>query len=120
LIAGGVAGLSVVFGLPARVGQGSDAPLVHDEGRQGRRRGGRHAPAAWTFFPEPVFSRFEPWFGEVDACVEAGEFERFVDACDRIEGFLALVSASGPVAEFLLHVGRDRAWFRRGGEPAAG
>jgi hypothetical protein len=71
------------------------------------------------FLPKPVFSQFKPWFDEVNACVEAEEFERFDDAYDRIENSLTLVSPSGPVAEFLLHIDHDRAWFRWDGEPAA-
>ncbi|MFI1177279.1 hypothetical protein [Streptomyces melanogenes] len=64
------------------------------------------------FFPEVAFSQFKPWFDAVNALVEAEEFERFDDAYDRIENALTLVSPSGPVAEFLLHIDQDRAWFR--------
>ncbi|MEV6537318.1 hypothetical protein ACGFWD_42860 [Streptomyces sp. NPDC048448] len=64
------------------------------------------------FLPEPAFSQFRPWFDKVNAIVEAEEFERFDNAYDRIESALTLVSPSGPVAEFLLHIDQDRAWFR--------
>nr|BAU09329.1 hypothetical protein [Streptomyces roseoverticillatus] len=64
------------------------------------------------FFPESAFGQFKYWFDEVNALVEAEEFERFDDAYDRIEDALTLVSPSGPVGEFLLHIDQDRAWFR--------
>ncbi|MGW1195669.1 hypothetical protein ACWD4B_07365 [Streptomyces sp. NPDC002536] len=72
------------------------------------------------FLPEPAFGRFKLWFDEVNALVEAEEFERFDDAYDRIENALTLMSPSGPVAEFLLHIDQDRAWFRWDGEPTTG
>lgn len=71
------------------------------------------------FLPEPAFSPFRPWFDEVNAIVEAGEFERFDDAYARIESALTLVSPSGPVAEFLLHIDQDHAWFRWDDQPSA-
>ncbi|MFK4066756.1 hypothetical protein [Streptomyces sp. NPDC029674] len=64
------------------------------------------------FSPLPAFSQFKPWFDEINALVEAEEFERFDDVYDRIEDALTLVSASGPVDQFLLHIDHDRAWFR--------
>ncbi|MFD9793709.1 hypothetical protein ACFWXK_22490 [Streptomyces sp. NPDC059070] len=73
------------------------------------------SPMPWLrgrFVPEPAFSLFKSWFDEANALVEAEEFERFDDAYDRIEDALTLVSPSGPVADFLLHIDQDRAWFR--------
>ncbi|MEV4502853.1 hypothetical protein [Streptomyces klenkii] len=64
------------------------------------------------FLPSAVFNRFKPWFDEVNAIIEAEEFERFDDVYDRIESALTLVSPTGPVTEFLLHIDQDRAWFR--------
>ncbi|MFD9445989.1 hypothetical protein ACFWBR_44305 [Streptomyces sp. NPDC060006] len=64
------------------------------------------------FLSEPAFSQFKPWFDEINALVGAEEFERFDDVYDLIEGALTLESPSGPVAEFLLHIDQDRAWFR--------
>jgi hypothetical protein len=64
------------------------------------------------FRPEPGFKRFRPWFDEVNALVEAEDFEAFDAAYDRIEDTLTLLSPRGPVAEFLLHIDQDRAWFR--------
>ncbi|MFG3029111.1 hypothetical protein ACGFZJ_11350 [Streptomyces sp. NPDC048253] len=70
------------------------------------------------FSAEPAFSQFKPWFDEINALVEAGEFERFDVVYDLIEGALTLQSPSGPVAEFLLHIDQERAWFRWDEAPA--
>lgn len=64
------------------------------------------------FPPEPAFSQFKPWFDEINGIVEAEEFDRFDDVYDRIDSALTLMSPSGPVATFLLHIDADRAWFR--------
>ncbi|MFE7136889.1 hypothetical protein ACFVAG_03995 [Streptomyces sp. NPDC057644] len=64
------------------------------------------------FSPEPAFSRFKPWFDEINALVDAQELERFDDVYNLIEGALTLESPSGPVGEFLLHIDQERAWFR--------
>ncbi|MEV7482417.1 hypothetical protein [Streptomyces halstedii] len=72
------------------------------------------------FFPEPAFSQFRPWFDELNAILEADEFERFDDAYDRIEGALTLVSPTGPVADFLLHIDQNRACFRWDAGPPTG
>ncbi|MEV7197990.1 hypothetical protein AB0N81_40285 [Streptomyces sp. NPDC093510] len=80
------------------------------------RRRARNALAARTLLPsarpQPAFSQFKPWFDEINALVEEGEFERFDEVYDLIEGALTLESPSGPVAEFLLHIDQERAWFR--------
>ncbi|MFJ6438440.1 hypothetical protein [Streptomyces sp. NPDC091416] len=54
------------------------------------------------FFPEPAFSQFKPWFDELNAILQAEEFERFDDAYDRIE------SALGPVSLTVYRLGRLR------------
>ncbi|MBT2403319.1 MULTISPECIES: hypothetical protein [unclassified Streptomyces] len=65
------------------------------------------------FRPEPAFAQVKPWFDEALAAMETEAFgERFDAAYDRIARALTLVSPSGPVAEFLLHVDGDVAWFR--------
>lgn len=64
------------------------------------------------FSPEPAFSQFRPWFDEINTLFEAEEFKRFDDVYDRIDDALILVSPAGTVAEFLLHIDQDRAWFR--------
>jgi len=69
------------------------------------------------FVPEPAFAEVEPWFVELLALVETEEHERFDGAYDRIARALTLVSPSGPVAEFLLHIEGDQAWFRWSDEP---
>ncbi|MEV6296167.1 hypothetical protein AB0M41_38375 [Streptomyces sp. NPDC051896] len=54
------------------------------------------------FVPTPTFGEVKPWFDE---------------SYDRIADTLLLVAPSGPVAEFLLHIGDGRAWFRWNDEP---
>ncbi|MFD9476240.1 hypothetical protein [Streptomyces nojiriensis] len=69
------------------------------------------------FVPTPTFRGVKPWFDESLALTEAEEYERFDDSYARIAGTLSLVAPSGPVAEFLLHISDDRAWFRCSDEP---
>ncbi|WP_329458357.1 hypothetical protein [Streptomyces sp. NBC_01497] len=69
------------------------------------------------FTAGPAFAPFEPWFGESLAALEAEDFERFNDVCDRIARTLTLVAPSGPVADFLLHIDGEAAWFRWSDEP---
>lgn len=69
------------------------------------------------FVAEPVFAEVKPWFDEVLAIVESDGFERFDAAYDRIPRELTLVSPSGPVKDFLLHIDGDEAWFRWSDEP---
>lgn len=49
--------------------------------------------------------------------MEADDFEEFDAAYDRISQELTLVSASVPVADFLLHIDGYEAWFRWSEEP---
>ncbi|WP_345695356.1 hypothetical protein [Kitasatospora terrestris] len=72
---------------------------------------------AGRFVPTEAFGEVEPWFDESRALLDAGEYERFDEAYDRIAGALSLVAPEGPVAEFLLHVKDGRAWFRWSDEP---
>lgn len=69
------------------------------------------------FLPRPAFAEVKPWFDESLALVEAENFERFEDSYTRIAGSVSLVAAAGPVAEFLLHIEDDRAWFRWSDKP---
>lgn len=69
------------------------------------------------FVPTPGFDEVRPWFAESLALLDAEEYERFDTAYDRIAGALSLVAPEGPVAEFLLHISEDRAWFRWSDEP---
>ncbi|MEU1132959.1 hypothetical protein ABZ383_24375 [Streptomyces sp. NPDC005900] len=70
-----------------------------------------------TFTPELAFTHVKPWFDEALANMEADDFERFDAAYDRIPQELTLMSPSGPVADFLLHIDGDEAWFRWSEEP---
>ncbi|OLZ59354.1 hypothetical protein AVW11_26500 [Streptomyces amritsarensis] len=69
------------------------------------------------FVPTPTFSEVKPWFDASLALMEAEEYEQFDHAYERIADTLSLVAPSGPVAEFLLHISDDRAWFRWSDEP---
>ncbi len=71
-----------------------------------------------TFAPEPAFAEVRPWFDAVLALMEAEVHdERFDAAYDPIPQALTLVSPSGPVADFLLHIDGEEAWFRWSDEP---
>ncbi|MFD6194547.1 hypothetical protein [Streptomyces sp. NPDC060275] len=48
---------------------------------------------------------------------DAQHWTRWEAAYDEIERRVRLVSPDGPVAEFLLHIKDDRAWFRWSDEP---
>ncbi|MDH6144048.1 MULTISPECIES: hypothetical protein [Kitasatospora] len=69
------------------------------------------------FVPAPAFEDVRAWFDESLVLLEAEEYERFDECYDRIANALSLVAPSGPVAEFLLHIGDGRAWFRWSDEP---
>ncbi|MGW3405330.1 hypothetical protein [Streptomyces zhihengii] len=69
------------------------------------------------FIPTPTFGEVRPWFDESLALMEAEEYQQFDTAYDRIANTLSLVAPSGAVAEFLLHISDDRAWFRWSDEP---
>ncbi|MCX5204527.1 hypothetical protein OG897_24110 [Streptomyces sp. NBC_00237] len=64
------------------------------------------------FLPERGFGQFKRWFDEVNVLVGDADFGGFEAAYDRIEHALTLLSPHGPVAEFLLHIDQERAWFR--------
>ncbi len=49
---------------------------------------------------------------------EADHWTRWEQVYAEIERRVRLVSPDGPVAEFLLHIKGDRAWFRWSDEPA--
>ncbi|MFJ3888389.1 hypothetical protein [Streptomyces rubrogriseus] len=49
---------------------------------------------------------------------DAGHRARWEAVHDEIERRVRLVSPDGPVAEFLLHIKGDRAWFRWSDEPS--
>ncbi|MGW2563053.1 hypothetical protein ACWCXB_28165 [Streptomyces sp. NPDC001514] len=72
------------------------------------------------FEPGTAYSVVEPLFSRSLALAEAEEWEAFDDAYEEITRAVSLVSPSGPVAEFLLHIQDDRAWFRWSDEPFDG
>ncbi|MFI5753808.1 hypothetical protein [Streptomyces sp. NPDC051569] len=88
------------------------------------RRGGtvgdiviEEADAPWhrgRFIPGPGFASVKPLFereltllGRIDEEPEAWEA-----AYDQVARAVSLVAPRGPVADFLLHIDGDRAWFR--------
>ncbi|MFD7630324.1 hypothetical protein ACFV7Q_30610 [Streptomyces sp. NPDC059851] len=64
------------------------------------------------FTAQRAFAEFRPWFDEALAALDAEDFERFDEVYASMSRTLILVSPTGPVAEFLLHVRGDEAWFR--------
>jgi hypothetical protein len=80
--------------------QGGDFPWVHG-----------------TFQPRQAFAEVKPWFDEELALVESHRNAECDAVYHRITGSLSLVAPDGPVAEFLLHIRGDEAWFRWSDEP---
>ncbi|MEV4476305.1 hypothetical protein [Nonomuraea sp. NPDC049504] len=71
----------------------------------------------WTygvFVATPMFAKVKPLFErELGLLEEIGEDSRAWEAAyDEVAAAASLVSPRGPVAEFLLHIEGDRAWFR--------
>ncbi|WP_055586709.1 hypothetical protein [Peterkaempfera griseoplana] len=64
------------------------------------------------FVPSTAFFAVEPLFTRSHALSEAEDWEAFEEAYDEITKTMSLVSPSGPVAEFLLHIHDEKAWFR--------
>ncbi|NXY97369.1 hypothetical protein HYE82_23940 [Streptomyces sp. BR123] len=64
------------------------------------------------FTAQRAFAEFRPWFDEALAALEDEDFERFDEVYESMTRTLRLVSPDGPVAEFLLHIQGDAAWFR--------
>ncbi|WP_371494175.1 hypothetical protein OG871_03615 [Kitasatospora sp. NBC_00374] len=69
------------------------------------------------FVPGPAFPVVEPLFIRSAALAEAEDWEAFDQVYEEIRRAVSLRSPSGPVAEFLLHIEGDRAWFRWSDEP---
>ncbi|MFD4393452.1 DUF4240 domain-containing protein [Kitasatospora sp. NPDC058478] len=69
------------------------------------------------FVPGTAFPAVQPLFARSLALSEAEDWEAFDDAYDEITSTVSMLSPSGPVAEFLLHIQGDRAWFRWNDEP---
>jgi hypothetical protein len=68
--------------------------------------------------PRQGFADLRPLFDEEWALSEADDdVEAWERAYDRVRGALELFAPHGRVAEFLLHVQGDEAWFRYSDEP---
>ncbi|GAA2473838.1 hypothetical protein GCM10010406_07240 [Streptomyces thermolineatus] len=77
--------------------------------------GGRFTPGPAHDAVKPLFERELALLERIDEDPEAWEAARA-----EVERAVDLVSPQGPVAEFLLHVDGDRAWFRWSDEPFSG
>jgi hypothetical protein len=68
--------------------------------------------------PQPAFEPFRPLFARQRAATEAEEWDRADELHGRVGRELSLVDPKGVrVAEFLLHVDGDDAWWRWSYEP---
>ena len=77
-----------------------------------------------SFAARPEFAQVAPQFVEelaLSTAILEDDSEAAVDAWEaayeRIAKTMTLVSPSGPVAEFLLHIDAGWAWFRSGEKP---
>ncbi|MFC1431439.1 hypothetical protein ACEZDB_12380 [Streptacidiphilus sp. N1-3] len=59
----------------------------------------------------------KPLFDRELVLVEEEDNDEWEAVADEIRQTMQLVAPAGPVAEFLLHVDGDRAWFRWSDEP---
>ncbi|WP_121712617.1 hypothetical protein [Streptomyces sp. E5N91] len=69
----------------------------------------------------PAYGAVRDLFARELALAQADDAEhwtRWEAVHDEIERRVRLVSPDGPVAEFLLHIKGDRAWFRWSDEPS--
>ncbi|MEW1722238.1 hypothetical protein [Streptomyces sp. NPDC093109] len=66
------------------------------------------------FTPGPGFAPLKPLFNREVALLGRinEEPDAWAAACEEIERSVVLAAPAGPVAEFLLHISGDRAWFR--------
>ncbi|MFJ8544008.1 hypothetical protein ACIRFH_18650 [Streptomyces sp. NPDC093586] len=72
------------------------------------------------FTPGPAYDAVRDLFVRELALAERdddGHGDEWEATCDEIGARVSLVSPDGPVAEFLLHIDGDRAWFRWSEEP---
>lgn len=78
------------------------------------------------FTPAPVFARVRPPFARELALMQAAmtapadedePWAAWESAYGEVRRAVTLCSPSGPVAEFLLHIEDDQAWFRWSDEP---
>ena len=80
-----------------------------------------------SFAARPGFAEVAPLFAEelaLSAALEDDDnqtaMQAWESAYDRIVTTMSLVSPTGPVAEFLLHIEGAEAWFRWSDEPFDG
>ncbi|MER5867533.1 DUF4240 domain-containing protein [Kitasatospora sp. NPDC002040] len=69
------------------------------------------------FVAGSAFATFEPLFARARALADAEDWEGFDNVYEEIGRTLSLVSPSGPVPEFLLHIQDGHSWFRWSDEP---
>ncbi|MCC5477599.1 hypothetical protein ACFV2N_07040 [Streptomyces sp. NPDC059680] len=75
-----------------------------------------------TFTAGPGFAAVRDLFARDLALLEQADelgWEEWERAYDEVRRRVSLSSPDGPVAEFLLHIEGDRAWFRWSEEPFA-
>ncbi|THV27328.1 hypothetical protein [Glycomyces paridis] len=65
-----------------------------------------------VFEPLEGFEAVRPLFERSLRLLEEERYEEWESAYGLIDGRLTFDSPDGPVAEFLLHIENDRAWFR--------
>ncbi|MFF8615412.1 hypothetical protein [Streptomyces sp. NPDC015350] len=69
------------------------------------------------FAAAPAFAAWKPLFDRELSLMEAEEWDEWETVVAEIHDNLRLAAPGGPVAEFLLHIEGDRAWFRWNDEP---
>ncbi|WP_424556283.1 hypothetical protein [Streptacidiphilus pinicola] len=69
------------------------------------------------FVPAGGFADVKPLFDRELALVEEEDLDEWDAVFREIRETFQLVAPAGPVAEFLLHIDGDRAWFRWSDEP---
>ncbi|MFK0295966.1 hypothetical protein ACIQU6_36595 [Streptomyces sp. NPDC090442] len=71
------------------------------------------------FTPGPAFAELEPHFARELSLIDTldEDLAAWEDAYARASDGVRLVAPAGPVAEFLLHIEDDAAWFRWSDEP---
>lgn len=64
-----------------------------------------------------AFAEWRPLFDRELALMEEEAWDEWERIVDQVCNNLLLATPSGPVAEFLLHIEGDQAWFRWSDEP---
>lgn len=71
------------------------------------------------FVPAAGFAKVKPLFERELALPEEEEWDEWDSVVGEINEKLQLVAPAGPVAEFLLYIDDERAWFRWIDDPIA-